>query len=532
MTEYLIRLSNYIGPQGLLSYKTPDDVPLSSWVAWKYLPTFVGVVYGVLWELTDTEVKRVEPYYQMSRPQGALAGNSLNVEYFTFWSFLAPLQALRFTQWAVLTSSIAYVMSYAFIPNLLSPMLNINGEEPGVKDDPTKTKYLQIDEGWARALQACLGIVLIAGIGLMWELGTRKSGLVGDVSGIAGIAAMANKSHVLHDFANLDEASEKEIHAHLNKRRYRLYKMSLYLGKSLTKEEQILVKKQQPKFQRFWQRHFKRKGSRKPKATILKPWAGISFMLFLAFVLAIMPLLAYGVKGDKAHFSQPVLSKIPFLATLLGIIIKTVWTVLDKDLRTLEPFWQLHKGNAPPETLTLDYTGTLPLVITIKAVRNGHWLLALITFNSFLIEIFTVTMGSFINKTATQEETPKSINVSFTLSNVICVSLIISAITAYILRREPFLPRQPGTISSVLAFIHQSKMITDFEKMEYDKTHEREHKLKALGKTYSFGWFSGRDKKIHLGIDQTPIRGRYQWGVNFKDGILEGGVGSYEHYYS
>jgi hypothetical protein len=48
----------------------------------------------------------------------------------------------------------------------------------------------------------------------------RKSGLQSDPKGIAGIAAMATKSHILADFKGLDRAPLDQIHKRLRTRRY------------------------------------------------------------------------------------------------------------------------------------------------------------------------------------------------------------------------------------------------------------------------------------------------------------------------
>ncbi|KAF3187365.1 hypothetical protein TWF788_002283 [Orbilia oligospora] len=512
VTEYLIQLSDSIGEKGLIQYKTAREVPIDEWIAWKYTPTIVGVIFGVLWQVTDTEVKRNEPYYQMSRPNGAIAKNSLNVDYFEFLSFLTPFQGIKYRQWAVACSAICYFISYAIVPNLLGALLDtedLSDEEKAGGNE----KYLRVDSRYARPLEAMFLVVAIAGVCLQVLLMRRKSGLVGDVSGIAGIAAMANKSHILMDFKGLDEADERQIHDHLAKRRYRLHKMSLYLGADVAMADR-------PEFHESKRKKIKKESPNHPIFTFL---TAIPFAAFLMSVLAIMPILSFTDGGKR------FIDNVPFTATFLGILIKSIWEVLDKQLRIIQPFRTLSLGNAMPNVLTLDYTGTIPGWVTIKAIQNRHWLLALVTFNSVLIEILTVTMGSFLNRSADDEETVTSIRVSFALATVICTGLIATLFLTVKRRRVPFLPRQAGTIASVLTFIHQSKMVTDFESMEQWPTWKREAKLMEINKRYAFGWFSGRDKQIHLGIDQCPISSKYEYGKDYKQGVVAT-VGDYEYY--
>ncbi|KAF3922937.1 hypothetical protein ABW20_dc0101403 [Dactylellina cionopaga] len=518
ITEYLIQLSDSIGSKGLIQYELAKQVPLDQWIAWKYVPTVVGVIFGVLWQVTDTEVKRNEPYYQMSKPQGSIAKYSLNVDYFEFLSFLTPFQGVKYRQWAVACSAVCYFISYAIIPNLLGSLLDTelftDAELAANRAQGNNNlTYLRVDSRYARPLEAMFALVGLFGITLQILVMRRKSGLVGDVSGIAGIAAMANKSHILMDFKGLDEADEKQIHEHLSKRRYRLHKMSLYLGADVAMDDR-------PEFHESKRKKIKKESPNHPIFTFL---TAIPFAMFLTAVLAIMPILSF-TNGGKSFIQN-----VPFTATFLGILIKSLWEVLDKQLRIMQPFKTLSDGNARPSTLTLDYTGTIPGWATVKAIQNRHWLLALVTFDSVLIELLTVTMGSFLNRSAGEEETATSINVSFALATVICTGLIATLFLVLKRRRHPFLPRQPGTIASVLTFIHQSKMVTDFEDMEQWPTYKREAKLMEINKRYSFGWFSGRDKQIHLGIDQCPISSRYEYGKDYKKGVVET-VGDYEYY--
>lgn len=73
--EYLLR-------KGVL-YRFETAQALSTWnyFTFKYLPTLVAVTFGVFWQVTDFEVKRLEAYYQLSKPGGALAAESINVSY-------------------------------------------------------------------------------------------------------------------------------------------------------------------------------------------------------------------------------------------------------------------------------------------------------------------------------------------------------------------------------------------------------------------------------------------------------------------
>lgn len=114
-------------PQGLYQYKRPQELNTWDYFSFKYLPTMIAVGYGVLWQITDFEVKRLEPYYQLSRDRlskdgkevmGALAMESINVDYITFVSFLRPFKALRLKHYAVTVSSLATLLAVSLVPTL------------------------------------------------------------------------------------------------------------------------------------------------------------------------------------------------------------------------------------------------------------------------------------------------------------------------------------------------------------------------------------------------------------------------------
>ena len=110
------------------------------------------------------------------------------------------------------------------------------------------------------------------------------------------------------------------------------------------------------------------------------------------------------------------------------------------------------------------------------------------------------------------EETFHSFWLSFGLAMAVLTYLCFVASLVYLRRRHPFLPRQPNTIASILAFIHQSKMLYDFVGTEKMNNHEMVQRLGSIGKTYGLGWFTGRDGEIHCGVDEEELVSAYKHG--------------------
>lgn len=90
----------------LLSYKCRRDGGISfadcngsfagiTSFAYLYLPTILAVFYSMIWSWVDLDAKRLEPYFQMSKLEGASARDSVLLHYpFEFVAF-APIRALR-----------------------------------------------------------------------------------------------------------------------------------------------------------------------------------------------------------------------------------------------------------------------------------------------------------------------------------------------------------------------------------------------------------------------------------------------------
>jgi hypothetical protein len=489
----------------LMQFMDVATIDIAKFATWKYLPTAIAVIYGILWEQADSEIKRLEPYYHLSqRPKGALAESSLNVEYLTFWTLLVPFQAIRHRHIAIILSSISSILAAMVLPALQTAAIELKPkleERKGKVIDENKVmKSITMHPIFARVLEGVLAFIAINAIALIIIFHRRSSGLLGDPRGIAGVAAMANQSHILHDFDGLDLATEEEIHKQLSKRTYILHKAALWQGEFISESRGKSI---QPKAQN-------------PHPLMLRLKGGIPFIVYCVFLIIFLPLV-----NQNSNLGM-VLDNAAWLTTLLATIVKSIWTIVDRDLRILEPFYQLHLRHAPYTVLTTDLTSVIPGIFIFSCIHNKRYLLAYVSVITFLSEILTVCVGSIYSKGG--EESPKSSKVSLALSIIILFFTGSGMALVLRYRRQAFLPRQPATISSVLAFIYQAKMLTDFSGTEQMDTNQRKAylKLKAEGKTYGFGWYRGRDGKQHVGIDEEDLLRPYTGGEGER--FLDGGM--------
>ncbi|EXJ87948.1 hypothetical protein A1O1_04875 [Capronia coronata CBS 617.96] len=492
---------------GLLAFNSVADISTWDFFAWKYLPTMITIMYAVVFSIMDFDIRRLEPFYQLSRPRGARAAASLNLDHLTMFQYFVPFKAFRLKQWAVLFSTTGNIVASMAAPALQNPSIkfvkNPECHDGACPSGDDKQYWVRVSPVWSRLLSASYLFVAVVLVMLFIQL-RRKSGLLSDPKGIAGIASMATKSHIVQDFAGLDVADRKEIHKRLQHRRYLLYKSSIWQGEWSETSERI--------------QDSERKLT-SPHPVMLRIEAAIPFLLFMVFCLVSVPIITLTP-------ANVVPNAAPWLPIVVATGLKLLFSTFEADVRLMEPFYQLSKGNARPEnSLTLDYQATAYGWMPIRALWKRHYLVALVGCSSVALDVLTVTVGSFsvnardflkvggeAKDVSMGDETFISFWASLALSVVILIFVIFTTSLVYLRRRHPFLPREPSTIAAVLAFIYASNMLTDFIDTEHLDNKHMELRLKTLGKRYALGWFRGRDGQIHCAIDEEPIKSKYVHG--------------------
>jgi Protein of unknown function (DUF3433) len=521
---------------GLIQFFKPTDISTLDYFAWRYMPTMVLVIYGVMWQAVDLDVKRLEAFYQLSKPDGALAMDSLNLDYLTSMSYLIPFMAIKSKQWAVVFSSVATLVAGSLVPVLQAASVDVTIPKD-LEHDP---KLVNINPLWSRVMTASMGVAAILGASLLVSL-RRKSGLLSDPKGIAGIASMATKSHILTDFEDMDTKSYAEIHSALRKRRYHLYKSSLWQGRFITNAER---QRMEPKGNKLRRKtgNMINKLSENPLPVMLQRKASIPFLCYLVILCGVFPSFIFLPAVNKHIISAS------WILTLFATVVKLLWTTLDISLRVVEPLYILSNRNAPPKTLTLDYTAIVPGYLTFRAAMNKHYIVAFVSLGAILAEVLTVCVTSLgVNglkflpgkggegdeQTDRQNSTDtfRSFWISFGVAMFIMLYLLFVGILVAVRRHRKFLPRQPGSISSVLALIYSSNMLQDFINTEYKNSQQMTTFLEGLQKTYGLGWFNAkRDNKDHCGVDEEPLLDSYTHGKDWKETRLVDNVGGWEHY--
>jgi hypothetical protein len=193
-----------------------------------YLPTLVTLIYAGFWGMIDANVRRMEPFYQLSRPNGAFAKDTLTFSYFDCNTFTAPFHALYRRHWAVFCSSIAFLIASAVLPPVAASTLVV-GVSPSCSNVDQKgcTGILVFRPHLAWVLHGGLVLNILMAACLILLLRKRKMGVARDPSSIVGLATTF-KDHPVMDHLQAIEggASMKSVRAFLGKRRYYLFAQS------------------------------------------------------------------------------------------------------------------------------------------------------------------------------------------------------------------------------------------------------------------------------------------------------------------
>jgi hypothetical protein len=496
----------------------------------------IAVSYGVLWQVTNFEVMRLEPFYQLSKEGGALAAESMNVDYLTQFNLFRPLRALHYRHFAVAVSSIASLLANTLVPTLGAASIILTPDRITRFKSPDDPKHIIMHHVWSRLLTTTLVIIALLGCILFYLLQTRRTGLLADVKGIAGLASMATVSHILMDFKDMDVATHQDIHHKLKSHRYVLRNSSLAPDDSFPAAH-ASNGAHEPEPDRYTNHHL----SPNPQPLMLRPQGALPFLAFIFFFTALLPIILF----TKATV---LTDHAPWLVTALAVIIKLSWGALETDVRVMEPYYILSRRHAPPKTLCLDYTAMPFGWVAVKGLLNRHWLVFAVGLGTVVAEVLTVLVTSlatvegqtFINlmekkggKPGTAaamgangpggpgghinagQETVPSFWLSLALAVLILVYMGAVAGVVFMRRGRVFLPRQPNTIASVLAYIHQSKMLYGFVGTAKLSNADMLRRLEELGKTYGLGWFQGRDGQSHCGVDEEELLSGYKVGYDY-----------------
>ena len=80
---------------GFVAFTSSDNFAPSTTFIFLYLPTIIAVSFSMIWSWVDLDVKRLEPFYQLSKDNGAMAQKSILLQYPVDFIAFVPFKAAK-----------------------------------------------------------------------------------------------------------------------------------------------------------------------------------------------------------------------------------------------------------------------------------------------------------------------------------------------------------------------------------------------------------------------------------------------------
>lgn len=155
-----------------------------------------------------------------------------------------------------------------------------------------------------------------------------------------------------------------------------------------------------------------------------------------------------------------------FIPGLIAILLYLFWLPIDLAYRRLEPFANLSDANGAiaEQSLLLDYTATLPVMCTLKALLHRHWIVAYVSFISLAnIALPILAGGMFWTQFYTSNSTVR-VAASLPALYALCFFLALYAVSFFALypgRRRRSLSHGCVNLAQVISWLYMSRLIGD-----------------------------------------------------------------------
>ncbi|SMQ53352.1 unnamed protein product [Zymoseptoria tritici ST99CH_3D7] len=98
--------------QGLIFAKDINELPLRRSFFYLYLPTIISVIYSFLWTWIDLDIKRLEPFFQLSKAGGVSGHGSILLSYPLEFLVTLPFTAFKHKHWSVLSAATVMILVF------------------------------------------------------------------------------------------------------------------------------------------------------------------------------------------------------------------------------------------------------------------------------------------------------------------------------------------------------------------------------------------------------------------------------------
>lgn len=208
-------------------------------------------------------------------------------------------------------------------------------------------------------------------------------------------------------------------------------------------------------------------------------WAIIAFVLLLAFLIvsylpstmvstAFSPTVPAPVNTDGFSSTNFLYSFVP---ALLGTLCLLFWLDIDYAHRRLQAFAALGKedGELAEMSLLLSYVANLPGFVTISALIDGHWRIALLTFVTLIATTLPILSGGVFWAQFYVSDQNTRIAAHMPAYYALTVFAVLYALAYFLIfpsRQLRQVAHSMGgnagmSFADIIDLVHQSKMLSD-----------------------------------------------------------------------
>lgn len=351
-------------PTGSISIQEAEDGPPSmkisvtpkEYIIGAFVPTILAVIYSIPWHLLASAIKEIEPFYQLQRPEGVAAEDSIALDYRASINVIATFSAITKGHFLVCWSGLISLLVLVLAPIASQTVfIGFIGSCTVTSGREACSPELSVYPVAARVLQGILGFIAILTLALAAAIKRGKSGLYANPLSIAGLATLFQNNRVVESFRRLNPycRSSRMIRASLQGHRFRMTSFvdndgSSSYGLVMCYEDPATVqtsyqtafsggKKYSPVAVDAVDERVPLRRQRTVSDFFIHPAAIVAFALFVAGLEAL--IIYYNNTGGDSGFERFMDSQsfgVGFLFTALGVVLKLYWYLLD-DGKTLLP---------------------------------------------------------------------------------------------------------------------------------------------------------------------------------------------------
>ncbi|KAI9782835.1 MAG: hypothetical protein M1839_004586 [Geoglossum umbratile] len=505
----------------------PEQIPASYWTIpnriyflGNYFPVITAIILCLLWSITLTAIKTMEPFYQLAQPSGATGARSLNLRS-AAPSWVVVYHALLQRQWVVVLGGLVGFLFMVLVP-LASEMIAIDTHSDCIdiaEDMQHCFAKLGVSVLVGRVIQGLLAVTAVLTLAIAILSWNRWSGVFADPSSIAGLATLFRDEEVVDEFRKLRPDSSRTVVAKkLAGKRWRLgyfknpdgcvgYGFTMCKGA----EKDVLehdTKAEWDKSSVMTDSSIGAESSSRRVSGPGSPWLHYASITLIALVFAglLSMILYYQQTESDSGFERFMDSQgfgVSFLMTSIGVLIKSYWTAVEKETRTVEPYRVLSQRYAHPRDTILVCSKFSPITALTTSVFRLRHHLSILALNAILSEVLTVALSRIPFH---GDSIYLAYVVSSRLSTGIISFMIVTLIWVAVRQRQShgleLLPQRPDSIAAVLTYLCGSRMLGDFQGLAVVGEKERDEMVINMGKKYWLGKVVGVDGVERVGINE------------------------------